>query len=98
MDIFLTGGSGFAGQHVITRLVADGHTVCALARSPEAAQRVANAGATPVLGDLADLRGPEHSGDTPTGTPQPAPIWLSVLDRCEAVIHSAARMEFWGPD
>ena len=48
MDIFLTGGSGFAGQHFITRLVADGHTVWALARSPEAAQRVAQAGATPV--------------------------------------------------
>ncbi|MCX2730604.1 NAD(P)-dependent oxidoreductase [Saccharopolyspora sp. NFXS83] len=97
MDMFLTGGSGFVGQHIITRLCADGHTVRALARSPEAARRVEQAGATPVLGDLADLRGPDqHSGDMPTGRRTPA--WLAVLDRCEAVIHSAARMEFWGPD
>ncbi|MEE2036171.1 NAD(P)-dependent oxidoreductase [Nocardiopsis sp. CT-R113] len=99
MDIFLTGGSGFVGQHFITRLIADGHTVWALARSPEAARRVERAGATPVLGDLTDLRGPDdRPGATPTGTPRPAPTWLTVLDRCEAVIHSAARMEFWGPD
>ncbi|WP_433701177.1 NAD-dependent epimerase/dehydratase family protein [Nocardiopsis sp. CA-288880] len=99
MDIFLTGGSGFVGQHTITRLIADGHAVWALARSPEAAQRVERAGATPVPGDLADLRGPDHrSGGAPTGTPRPAPDWLAVLDRCGAVIHSAARMEFWGPD
>ncbi|PRY00045.1 NAD-dependent epimerase/dehydratase family protein [Allonocardiopsis opalescens] len=95
MDIFLTGGSGFAGQHMITRLVADGHTVRALARSPEAARKVEQAGAAPVLGDLTDLRGPEGGG-TPTGAP--APAWPAVLDRCEAVVHSAARMEFWGPD
>ncbi len=99
MDIFLTGGSGFVGQRLITRLIADGHTVWALARSSDAAQRVERAGATPVLGDLADLRGPDHhSGDTPTGTARPAPAWPAVLDRCEAVIHAAARMEFWGPD
>jgi nucleoside-diphosphate-sugar epimerase len=26
------------------------------------------------------------------------PEWTSVLTGCDAVIHSAARMEFWGPD
>ncbi|MBN6033497.1 NAD(P)-dependent oxidoreductase [Amycolatopsis sp. 195334CR] len=86
MDIFLTGGSGFAGKHLISRLIADGHTVWALARGPEAARRVERAGATPVLGDLADF----HSGE--------APAWTAALDRCAAVIHAAARMEFWGPD
>ncbi|MFI7060401.1 NAD-dependent epimerase/dehydratase family protein [Kribbella sp. NPDC050124] len=105
MDIFLTGGSGFVGQHLIARLVADGNVVWALARSAEAARRVEQAGATPVLGDLAELSA--HSGETHTGTTvgtasasasRPAPAWLAVLDRCEAVIHSAARMEFWGPD
>ncbi len=97
MDVFLTGGSGFVGQHIIGRLLADGHTVWALARSPEAARRVERAGATPVLGDLDDLCGPE---DQPGGSPARAsrPAWLAVLDRCAAVIHAAARMEFWGPD
>ncbi|MFE6281819.1 NAD-dependent epimerase/dehydratase family protein [Streptomyces sp. NPDC057877] len=89
MDIFLTGGSGFVGQHLITRLIADGHSVWALARSAGAARHVEQAGATPVLGDLADLCGPD---------PARAAVWSAVLDRCEAVIHSAARMEFWGPD
>ncbi|MFI6423942.1 NAD-dependent epimerase/dehydratase family protein [Promicromonospora sp. NPDC050880] len=96
MDIFLTGGSGFVGQHMITRLVADGHTVRALARSPESARRVEQAGATAVLGDLADLHGPDPAG-RPAST-RPAPAWLSALDGCDVVVHAAARMAFWGPD
>ncbi|WP_305785586.1 NAD-dependent epimerase/dehydratase family protein [Symbioplanes lichenis] len=80
MDIFLTGGSGFAGRHIIGRLVAEGHTVWALARSAAAAERVTRAGATAVHGDLSEQD------------------WLPVLDRCDAVVHAAARMEFWGPD
>ncbi|WP_306204999.1 NAD-dependent epimerase/dehydratase family protein [Actinoplanes sp. RD1] len=80
MDIFLTGGSGFAGRHIIGRLLAEGHTVRALARSPEAAERVTRAGAEAVRGDL--------SGSD----------WLPVLKGCDAVVHAAARMEFWGPD
>ncbi|WP_062430733.1 NAD-dependent epimerase/dehydratase family protein [Herbidospora daliensis] len=86
MDILLTGGSGSAGDVIIRRLVADGHTVHALARSALAAQKVTAAGATPVRGDLAELTGP---------TP---PAWSDVLDKMEAVVHAAAYMEFWGPD
>ncbi|GAA0453109.1 3-beta hydroxysteroid dehydrogenase [Paractinoplanes deccanensis] len=82
MDVFLTGGSGFAGHHLISRLIADGHTVWALARSPESARRVSEAGAKAVRGDLA----------------RPDEPWLTVLGRCGAVVHAAARMEFWGPD
>lgn len=52
--VFVTGGSGFIGSHLITRLVRDGHDVRALARSAEAARKVTEAGATPVRGDLRD--------------------------------------------
>jgi nucleoside-diphosphate-sugar epimerase len=51
---FVTGGSGFIGGHLIERLVGDGWTVRALARSDAAAERVAAAGAEPVRGDLND--------------------------------------------
>lgn len=93
MDIFLTGGSGFVGQHIITRLLAEGHTVRALARSAEAARRVERAGASAVRGDLADLRRPEDGGPRPRTAG-----WLSGLDGCDAVVHAAARMAFWGSD
>lgn len=56
MRYFVTGGSGFVGQHLIRRLVADGHTVGALARSEASAAVVAAAGATPVLGELSRVR------------------------------------------
>jgi nucleoside-diphosphate-sugar epimerase len=49
---FVTGGSGFIGGRLVQRLVADGHSVRALARSEDSAQRVAALGAEPVRGDL----------------------------------------------
>jgi nucleoside-diphosphate-sugar epimerase len=85
--IFMTGGSGFVGQHLLRRLSGEGHAVLALARSANAAGLIRAAGGEAALGDLADL--------TPGGAP---PRWTSVLNGCDAVIHVAARMEFWGPD
>ncbi|MBW4559486.1 MAG: NAD-dependent epimerase/dehydratase family protein [Trichormus sp. ATA11-4-KO1] len=52
MQAFVTGGSGFVGSHLISLLQERGYTVKALARSPQAAQRVAVLGAKVVLGDL----------------------------------------------
>lgn len=52
MKVFITGGSGFVGGHAIERLVREGHEVSALARSPEAADRVRSYGASPVSGSL----------------------------------------------
>lgn len=54
MDVFLTGGTGLVGSHVLAALLADGHTVRALARSEASAAAVAAAGATAVPGDLTD--------------------------------------------
>jgi len=54
MDVFLTGGTGLVGSHVLTALLADGHTVRALARSDASAAAVEAAGATAVRGELTD--------------------------------------------
>jgi nucleoside-diphosphate-sugar epimerase len=51
---FVTGGSGFVGGKLIERLVRDGSTVRALARSDAAEAKVRGAGADPVRGDLSD--------------------------------------------
>jgi nucleoside-diphosphate-sugar epimerase len=51
---FVTGGSGFVGGKLIERLVRDGWSVRALARSEAAEASVRAAGAEPVRGDLSD--------------------------------------------
>ena len=53
-QVFVTGGSGFIGGRLIERLIADGHSVRALARSQAAAERVREHGAEPVRGELGD--------------------------------------------
>lgn len=54
MKVHVTGGSGFLGGYVIHELLQHGHAVSALARSDEAAQRVAELGAAVIPGDLDD--------------------------------------------
>jgi nucleoside-diphosphate-sugar epimerase len=85
MRIFLTGGGGFVGQHLINRFIADGNTVLALARSDASTARVRDLGAEAVRGDLEDLA----TGRAP---------WTRELAACDAIVHAAAYMEFWGPD
>src|SRR5690349_18135176 len=52
---FVTGGSGFIGGALIKRLVGEGWTVRALARSDSSADKVRALGAVPVPGDLDDV-------------------------------------------
>ena len=54
MHILLTGGTGFIGSATLRVLQANGHSVLAAVRSEEAAHTVAQAGATPAIGDLTD--------------------------------------------
>jgi nucleoside-diphosphate-sugar epimerase len=60
---FVTGGSGFIGGALVRRLVAEGCSVKALARSESSAAAVAELGAEPVRGDLSD-RGAIEAGAT----------------------------------
>ena len=49
---FVTGGTGFIGGHLVERLVAEGHEVVALVRSPDKAGRLRELGVTLIAGDL----------------------------------------------
>jgi len=55
MKAFVTGGSGFVGQHVVRKLVERGYDVHALVRSKASADIVEAVGATVVHGDITDV-------------------------------------------
>lgn len=54
MKVFLTGGTGAVGWPTVDALVAGGHEVTALARTPEKAAQLAGRGATPITLSLFD--------------------------------------------
>ncbi|MFI7672214.1 NAD-dependent epimerase/dehydratase family protein [Actinophytocola sp. NPDC049390] len=97
--VFVTGGSGFVGGRLITRLVADGHTVRALARSDSAAARVSELGATAVRGDLGDVTGLRtaaagaelafHAAARTTRDGDRARFWADNVDGTANVVRAA---------
>lgn len=54
MKVFVAGGTGAIGSHAVPALIAAGHTVTALARSPEKAARLSGQGAEPVRVSIFD--------------------------------------------
>jgi len=54
MNVFLAGGSGAIGVPLVRQLVAGGHQVTALTRSPANAEMLRQLGATPALADALD--------------------------------------------
>ena len=52
MRIFLTGATGYIGSAVLDALLRGGHSVTALVRDPEKAERMTMRGVQPVIGEL----------------------------------------------
>lgn len=63
MNIFITGASGFVGSAATARLVAAGHRVRAMSRSPTSDAAINALGAEPVRCSLDDVAA-EHLGDS----------------------------------
>lgn len=84
MKVFVTGGTGLVGRHVIAALKSRGATVRALARSAAAASDLAAQGAEPVHGDLADADG---LGEAVGGS--------DAVVHAAAVVLSDARWQLW---
>lgn len=89
LDIFVTGGTGYIGAHLVPVLLARGHRVRVLARA-ESAGRVP-AAATPVIGDALDGKSVESAlrpGDTIihlVGTPHPNPSKAAQFEKVDLV-------------
>lgn len=87
MNLLLTGGTGYIGSAVLAALLHDDHQVTALVRSASAAERVAAAGAVPLLGDITDadwLTGQLAEVDGAVHTASPGDATSAEVDRAVA--------------
>ena len=90
MDVLLTGATGYIGSVVLTQLLEAGHTVRAVVRSDGSAERVTQAGAKAVQGDLTDrawLVGQLREVDGAIHTASPGDATSPAFDR--AVVAAA---------
>jgi uncharacterized protein YbjT (DUF2867 family) len=87
LDIFVTGGTGFIGRHLIPMLIGRGHRVRVLAREGSLAR--VPMGATAVVGDALDadsIASALRADDTVihlVGTPHPSPAKADQFDRVD---------------
>ena len=99
MDIFITGGSGFVGRAAITRLVAAGHGVRAMSRTPGSDAAIRDLGAEPVRCDLDSVTADSVRGAEVVIHDPWVPEYRGALEErvqgCDAVVvmvaHSAYR-------
>lgn len=78
MRIFVTGGSGFLGQRLIRRLIAEGHGVSGLSRNPDSDLKLERLGAVPVRGSLNDIPAWSrqlHDHDIVVHAAAPVDVW-----------------------
>src|SRR6516165_10106908 len=64
MRIFLAGASGVIGVRLIPLLVAEGHRVAGMTRSPDKTQMLRDLGADPVVCDVYDAEALERGGQS----------------------------------
>ncbi|MFI5207152.1 MAG: NAD-dependent epimerase/dehydratase family protein [Gemmatimonadales bacterium] len=77
MKVFVTGGTGLVGSHIIQQLIARGDAVLALARSDAAAERLKELGAVPLPGDLLDPAALHRGVEASDATVHTAAVVLS---------------------
>jgi len=83
MKIFVTGGSGFVGGHVIERLARGGHEIVAMARSEASARTVERYGAVAMPSALGEVEGERLRG-------------VDAIVHCAAHVEEwGAREAFW---
>ena len=89
VNVFITGGTGYIGRHLIPALLARGHRVRALARA-ESVPRVPD-GAAAIVGDALDPRSvqgalqPEDTVIHLVGTPRPTPSKADQFENVDLV-------------
>ncbi len=54
MKVLVTGGTGFAGGHLVNRLISDGFEVRVIARNPKKAEKLKDKGVGIIIGNITD--------------------------------------------
>ena len=98
MHVFVTGGTGTIGSPVVAELLANGHTVLALARSDSSANGLEQAGAKVIRGALGDLEALRAGAEQADGVISLAfsPNYQSAEGLAAAIAEESAAMTALG--